>query len=61
MGKGKVCEICDDFIALGEGDFLCSKNNVLVVTDYTPTDSYAMCRERGNKNESSKQVKQKKG
>ena len=38
--KYKKCEVCDECIAIGEGDHLCGKTNKLVIEDYTPTDDY---------------------
>lgn len=43
MSKVVSCEKCDEFLPLGEGDFLCEVKNVIVVSDYTPTSNYFWC------------------
>ena len=45
------CEVCDECIALGDGDFMCDIKNVLVINAYTPTDSYSLCEKGGAENE----------
>lgn len=41
--KHKKCEVCDECIAIGEGDHLCGKTNKLVIEGYIPTDDYISC------------------
>lgn len=41
----KFCDpgVCDYCQYIGEGDFLCDKHMEIVVSDWTPTESYLMC------------------
>ena len=36
--------MCDCCQYIGEGDFLCDKYMEIVVSDWTPTENYLMCR-----------------
>lgn len=42
----KFCDpgMCDCCQYIGEGDFLCDKYMEIVVSDWTPTENYLMCR-----------------
>lgn len=44
----KFCDpgVCDCCQYIGEGDFLCDKHMEIVVSDWTPTESYLMCQNR---------------
>ena len=39
----KCCETCDYLVPIGDGDFLCEHNLIMVVSDYTPTENYFCC------------------
>lgn len=40
----KMCETCEHFIPIGEGDHLCVFSMpIAVMEDYTPTDEYYWC------------------
>lgn len=49
MGKKKkqqnpCCEMCTNFIPIGEGDHICDEDPTMkVVSDYAPTDEYLWC------------------
>ena len=38
--------VCDDCVYLGDGDFICWKQDEIVVTDWEPTKYYMMCETR---------------
>lgn len=40
-----ICDpaVCDCCQYIGEGDFLCDKNMVLVVDEWEPTENYLQC------------------
>ena len=35
---------CRDCLYIGEGDFLCEQDNVIVVSDWEPTKEYLHCK-----------------
>lgn len=39
--------MCDECMYIGEGDFLCEKHQEVVVSDWTPTENYLMCKPGG--------------
>lgn len=42
--KTKICNNCDHCIYIGEGDFICDKDEpVLIEEDFTPTEDYYKC------------------
>ena len=36
--------MCDDCVYIGEGDFLCDRHQVIVVSDWEPTEDFLMCK-----------------
>lgn len=58
MGLKKFCDdTCENCLYIGEGDFICSELNELVIVDWVPV--YGTCIKRKKKN-LFKQKKQKK-
>lgn len=41
----KICSTCDNCIYIGEGDYLCDVNMVLVMEEHQPNDNYDYCNE----------------
>ena len=41
----KICDpaMCDDCVYIGEGDFLCDRHRVIVVSDWVPTEDFLVC------------------
>ncbi len=39
----KCCDNCGNCIYLGEGDYICSENDVIVMEDHSPNDNYNYC------------------
>ena len=48
--KVRFCDpgACTNCQYIGEGDFLCDRNNEIVVSDWEPTDEYMSCREHSS-------------
>jgi len=45
--KQRDCHDCEAAIYIGEGDYICDGNPViLVIADWLPTESFAMCNSR---------------
>ena len=44
--KQRFCDpgACDECVYIGEGDFLCSQHEVVVVCGWTPTHDYMKCK-----------------
>ena len=44
----KFCDpaVCDECVYLGDGDFICWKQDEIVVADWEPTKKYLMCNRR---------------
>lgn len=48
----KECESCDECVPIGEGDFICTKEEPkIVLSDYIPTEEYGWCKGRCCNNE----------
>ena len=43
--KHRICapEVCDDCVYICEGDFLCEKQQEIVVADWQPTEYFMQC------------------
>lgn len=48
--KNARCELCDNLIAIGEGDHICLEvqrgdgvQAIMPISDYVPTDEYLKC------------------
>lgn len=41
----KICSTCDNCIYIGEGDYFCDVNMVLVMEEHQPNDNYDYCNE----------------
>lgn len=41
----KCCHNCANCIYLGEGDYFCSENDVIVMEEHCPNDNYNYCNE----------------
>lgn len=41
--KKRCCEMCENCVPLGEGDFVCSENQDIVISDYEGTEDYFSC------------------
>lgn len=41
----KCCDTCDNCIYIGEGDYICDVNYVLVKEDHIPNEDYNYCNE----------------
>lgn len=39
----KICQHCEHCLAIGEGDFYCDEEDVVVISDYTPLENYLYC------------------
>lgn len=41
--KNLQCEHCDECEYVGEGGYLCTAHNEIVIEDWEPTDEYMHC------------------
>lgn len=41
----KICSTCDNCIYIGDGDYLCDVDTVIVMEDHCPNDNYNYCNE----------------
>lgn len=46
--RRKFCDptMCDECLYIGVGDFICGRNQKIVVADWQPTEDYQCCRKR---------------
>ena len=46
--KVRFCDpgACDECVYIGDGDFLCDRNQTIVVADWQPTRDYMACKRR---------------
>ena len=43
--KPKCCDTCDNCVYIGEGDYFCDENMVIVKEDHVPNENYNYCNE----------------
>ena len=46
----RTCHLCEDCVYIGEGGYICSLNNEVVIENWEPTKFYCHCTKNSKKN-----------